>query len=328
KFNQIIIRYGNKHTSRLYFWLYHRKLRGKFDIIVESQNGVIPWFSRFFLKAPAVQLFHHIGMDYSNRQLYNSVFPYELPIPLAIIAYHLEPVILKLMLGVPVIAVSRSTKESLLELGYSNKDIVIIHSGFTTPSLDFRVEKRTNPSLIYLGRLSKLKRVEDCIVGFYFIKRKFKEAQLTIVGEGDKKYVDYLKSLVRKLELVSSVFFKGYVNDKEKLELLGQSHILLVSSYREGWGIVVIEANYTRTIAIGYDIPGLRDSIQNGRTGILVKNQSPKYLAKAVIQVFKEEERLTSMADAAEQFSLSLSWDRAARAYLMIMSFLLTKKRN
>lgn len=327
KFNQFIFRYGNKHTSRLYFWLFHRKFRGKFDIIVESQNGVIPWFSHFFLKIPAIQLFHHIGMDYSDRKLYSSVFPYELPKPLAIIAYHMEPLILKLNFGVPVIAVSESTKESLLELGYSNKDIVIIRSGFTKPFLDFKIEKRTDPNLIYLGRLSKLKRVEDCIVGFFFIRRKLKEAQLTIVGEGDTRYVDYLKSLVTKLELDSSVFFKGYINDKEKLELLAQSHILLVTSYREGWGIVVIEANYTRTIAIGYDVPGLRDSIQDGKTGLLVKNKSPKDLAKAVIQAFEKEERLISMADAAEQFSLSLSWDKTAKTYLIVLKFLLKKKR-
>jgi glycosyltransferase involved in cell wall biosynthesis len=52
---------------------------------------------------------------------------------------------------------------------------------------------------------------------------------------------------------------------------LSRAHIILVPAVREGWGLVVTEANAMGTPAIGYDdVPGLRDSIRHGETGITI----------------------------------------------------------
>jgi glycosyltransferase involved in cell wall biosynthesis len=70
-------------------------------------------------------------------------------------------------------------------------------------------------------------------------------------------------SMERRMRDIASpnVTFFGHVSDAERNNLISRSHVLLVTSIREGWGLVVTEAALLGTLAIGYNVPGLRDSV-------------------------------------------------------------------
>ena len=68
---------------------------------------------------------------------------------------------------------------------------------------------------------------------------------------------------------------------RELYERMARAHCLLVPSVREGWGLVVVEANAVGTPAVGYDIRGIRDSIRPGETGVLVTAGDPEALGQA-----------------------------------------------
>ena len=57
------------------------------------------------------------------------------------------------------------------------------------------------------------------------------------------------------------------------------SHLVLIPSIREGWGLIVTESNAMGTPVVAYDVNGLRDSVLDGRNGILVKGKDPESLA-------------------------------------------------
>lgn len=59
----------------------------------------------------------------------------------------------------------------------------------------------------------------------------------------------------------------GYVSDERKLELLSRSWALMFPSIREGWRIPVTEAGCVGTPSIVYDLPGIREVADYGRTG-------------------------------------------------------------
>src|SRR5256885_167117 len=82
-----------------------------------------------------------------------------------------------------------------------------------------------------------------------------------------------LRSLPQDAELL------GHVSRTELYERMARAHCLLVPSVREGWGLVVTEANAVGTPAVGYDVPGLRDSIHAGETGLLAEAGNPAALA-------------------------------------------------
>jgi glycosyltransferase involved in cell wall biosynthesis len=87
--------------------------------------------------------------------------------------------------------------------------------------------------------------------------------------------------------------------------------MLLMASVREGWGLVVTEANACGTPTVAYDVPGLRDAVRHERTGLLV-GPSPQHLAAGMIRLWKDPALYARLAADAFGWSRSFSFDRAA----------------
>ena len=101
-----------------------------------------------------------------------------------------------------------------------------------------------------------------------------------MIGDGP------LRTKIEDLNL-RSVTITGKISDVERNQLVSSSHVLLATSVREGWGMNVTEAAELGALTIGYDVPGLRDSISS-TNGILV-SPSPSELAEALINYFQSE---------------------------------------
>jgi glycosyltransferase involved in cell wall biosynthesis len=99
---------------------------------------------------------------------------------------------------------------------------------------------------------------------------------------------------------------------------MARAHCLLVPSVREGWGLVVIEANAVGTPAVGYDIPGLRDSIRTGRTGVLARAGDPDALAREAVKLVEDPHQYSAVRRAAIAWAQTFSWDATAAELLEI----------
>jgi glycosyltransferase involved in cell wall biosynthesis len=135
-------------------------------------------------------------------------------------------------------------------------------------------DKEDTLTFAFVGRLSSNKRPQDAIEAFKIVHRQFPEARLWVMGTGPME-----AKLCRRAP--EGVEFLGRVSDTEKLERLGRAHALLVTSVREGWGLVVTEAAAVGTLSVGYKVPGLCDSISasNG----LLSNPDPVSLAGVIV---------------------------------------------
>jgi glycosyltransferase involved in cell wall biosynthesis len=87
-----------------------------------------------------------------------------------------------------------------------------------------------------------------------------------------------------------------------------------MTSVREGWGLVVTEANALGTPAVVYDAPGLRDSTRDGETGLVCKENSPRALAQAIVALDAAPGMYARLRESAWGSAKSLSWDLTARA--------------
>jgi glycosyltransferase involved in cell wall biosynthesis len=85
--------------------------------------------------------------------------------------------------------------------------------------------------------------------------------------------------------LPDGVSLLGHVSYEERQSRLSQAQVLVATTVREGWGLNVSEAAAVGTPTIGYDSPGLRDSIP--MSGGLVVTVSPDALAQAIIDFFQ-----------------------------------------
>ena len=101
---------------------------------------------------------------------------------------------------------------------------------------------------------------------------------------------------------------------------MSRAHIILVPAVREGWGLIVTEANAMGTPAIGYDIHGLRDSIRNGGTGITIREKTPAAMAQQAVSLLRDSDRLYNYSKNALEFSRQFSWDNTTNLYENILN--------
>ncbi|MFH1432218.1 MAG: glycosyltransferase [archaeon] len=80
----------------------------------------------------------------------------------------------------------------------------------------------------------------------------------------------------------------------------------------------VREGAALRTPAISYDVPGLRDSVKDGKTGILCRN-NPDDMAKSATSLFNDKKRLKEYTLNALKDSKNHTWDRSAKEFLSVM---------
>lgn len=290
-----IIRQGNQITCRFHAFIYYLKNKN-FDIIIDEIN-TIPFFSVLYSKNKSIPLIHQLAKEYWFKE---TIFPFSL------IGYVLEPLWLKLYSKRPTLALSNSTKEDLIKLGF--KYIKTYNPGLDIkPQASFPQKKNI---VLFVGRLTRAKNPTDAIKAFFKIHRKLPNTKLIVIGKGNANYVNSLKELAQKLQLRSSVKFTGYISDESKINFYKEAKVVLIPSVREGWNLVATEANATGCIPIGYNVPGLRNSILDGKTGILAKVNSPDFLADAALNVLTSQNLYQKLASGGLSWSRKFSWNK------------------
>ena len=97
--------------------------------------------------------------------------------------------------------------------------------------------------LLFLGRIHPIKGIENLLLAISYSKEfSAEKCILVIAGDGDKEYCDYLNNIVESLNLGDQVRFLGRVDGVKKEQLLAEARLLVLPSFSENFGIVVIEA--------------------------------------------------------------------------------------
>lgn len=296
-----IVRAGRQWTVHWHaFKRYRGSLRGRFDVVIDEVN-TMPFFTPFWAGIPTFMLVF---------QLAREVWWYESPFPISAIGYALEPIYLLGYRQTPVFTISRSTERDLRALGFRGH-ITLIPVGIDTEGPARRAKTET-PTFLYVGRLAPSKRVGDILRAVAIFRRTAGTGTLWLVGTGAERYKRTLLELAHRLGIEDSVVFLGRVSVAEKYRLMAEATALLMTSVREGWGLVVTEANACGTPALVYDVPGLRDSVRNELTGLVVEPR-PDRLADAMIRINTDTSLYAALSDEGWRWSSTFSFDEAAR---------------
>jgi glycosyltransferase involved in cell wall biosynthesis len=305
-----IVRRGNILTVFLhapYFYLFSKQ---KFDLVIDEIHG-IPFFTPLFVRIPKIAFIHEVAGE---------IWDYMFPFPINKIGKIIEPLYFKLYGNVKFWTDANSTIDDLVVKGIKRKNCLAINCPINHKSLNSLPVKETIPTFIFVSRVVKMKGIEEVIRAFFYILRDLRDAQLWIVGDGDKEYVEELKETMRTYSISPKVKFFGRVDENKKFELLRRAHILLHASVKEGWGLVVIEAASQATPSVVYDVAGLRDSVKNGKTGVVLKENSAKEMAREASKLFKDQKTYTSFQKNALAWAESLTWDKATKQSLALLN--------
>jgi glycosyltransferase involved in cell wall biosynthesis len=297
-----VIREGNKYTVYRKAENYLKAYKQNYDFIFDEIN-TRPFFTPKFVRQKHVIAVIH--------QLAREFWFYETKFPLNFIGYYfLEKKWLSNYRNVTTVALSNSTKADLEELGF--KRVFTVPPGVSIAPLSSVKGKEASPTLVFMGRLKKAKLPDHAIRAFSIIKGEIPDAKMWIIGDG------YFRKKLQSIER-RDVTFYGKISNEKKYDLLSRAHIILVPAVREGWGLIVTEANAMGTPAIGYDVPGLRDSIRNGETGI-VTEKTPLAMANHAISLLRDSDRLSYYSKNALESSRQFTWDNTTNLYENILN--------
>jgi len=297
------------------FLWYLFKNKSSFDLIIDNFHG-LPFFTPLYIRRKKLAFIHEVTKDVWGLNPWPK--PFNL-IP-AFLGPLTEPYIFKVLYHkTPFLTVSESTRSDLLEWGISGSGVTVINNGVNTTHMSSKLPKERKKIIVFLGALAKDKGIEDAIESFSLISKNLPDiCQFWIIGKGKPDYEKDLRKKVQEAGMTDEVKFWGYVSEDKKFELLQKAHILVNPSKREGWGLVVIEGGVVGVPTVGYDVPGLRDSIIDGKTGILCK-ASPNKLAESVVSLIQNTDKYNFLSKEAALWSKKFSWEHSIEESLKLL---------
>lgn len=309
-----IIRKGGFYTLYLLAPLYYLvKLRGKYDIILDSENG-IPFFTPLFVKKPIIGLVHHVHQEIIIERL--GLAWYKKPI--AFVAKQLEskgmPHVYR---NIQMVTVSESSLNGMKKLGLGkNNEIQIVNPGVDLEKFT-QHDKHEDPTILYLGRIKPYKSIEVVIKAMEKIRAEHPNTKFKIAGHGE--HLPELEKLTKELDLVDNVEFLGHVDEEEKVELMAKAWVFVYPSLWEGWGISVIEANASGTPVVASNVPGLRDSVSNPHSGYLVKYGDVDEFVHRISLLIKDHELRARLSLESIEWAKNFTWDNSSKKMLNLI---------
>jgi glycosyltransferase involved in cell wall biosynthesis len=207
--------------------------------------------------------------------------------------------------------------EELCRFGFKLPKIVIVPNGVDTasdgdgkPSLSPDIMKIIRaPFLLFLGRINWKKGIDRLIPALSYVP----EIPLVIAGNDEENYTPELQRLAKTHGVSDRIYFAGPVHGDDKIDLLNHASALVLPSYSENFGIVVLEAMAAgRPVVITPDV-GLADTVRETGSGVVVKGD-PDVLAGGIRNLLSNPGLMQQMGEngkrvVKEQFT----WEAVAQ---------------
>lgn len=302
-----IIRRGKRNTFNYIvpsFYKRYFKNQG-YDIVIDDINK-IPFYTPLYVKEKILAISHH----FFGKSIFREV---NFISGLYVVAA--EKLVDYVYKKTPFAVVSQSTLDEFLHRGFNPMLFEIIPNAIEHEYFPMKVcEKNPFPTITYFGRLKKYKSIDHLLKAFKIVSTEFPQAQLYIIGAGD--FRENLEKLAAELGISNQTRFFGYVSDKDKVELMSKSHLVVNTSMKEGWGITNIEANACGTPVLSANVPGLKDSVKVGFSGDLYEYGNINQLAQKIAFFLKDSEYLNRLSKSSVDWARSFSWDSSATKML------------
>ena len=193
------------------------------------------------------------------------------------------------------LAVSNGVREVLLDGGIAPEHIRLVHDGIDLGKFDglrdagyLREEFAITPGTRVVGNIAALAPHKSQVDLLHAARRVCdgrSDVRFFIVGEGPLE--KRLKRLNAELGLEDRVVFTGFREDV--LELLSIFDVFVMSSYLEGLGTSILDAQAAGIPVVATRTGGIVDVVEDGRTGLLVAPRAPDELASAITRMLDDK---------------------------------------
>jgi glycosyltransferase involved in cell wall biosynthesis len=174
----------------------------------------------------------------------------------------------------------------------------------------------------FVGRIFRVKGVAELLSAWKDVSRRFSVSHLLVVGAVDSR-LPAPPEVVEQLQQDPRIHLTGYIRDMPPY--YAAMDVLVLPSFYEGLGYVLLEASAMELPVVGTKIPGIVDAVCDGVTGTLIDPGDVTALARAIITYLKDPE-LRRMHGAAgrkyvsDKFSQEQVWDALYQEYERLLA--------
>ena len=265
----------------------------KIDLVVDAIHG-LPLFSPLYARCRKVLWVCEVA-----GTIWDKMYPF----PINKIGKLLEKFVYLIYQHSDIWAISESTKNDVLKIN-PHLQVKILPLGIDINKLT-PVKKFNFPSALFVARLVKMKGIESALKAAKDICKKLPKFKLFVVGDGDSGYVQELRDYVNSNHLQTNVEFLGKISDQDRNNLYSKCHFLIHPSFKEGFGLTVLEAAASGTPTIARQGSSIDELIENGKNGLLFTTETQ--ISEHFIKYF-DNVKYQKLARNAFEMSQKYDW--------------------
>lgn len=172
----------------------------------------------------------------------------------------------------------------------------------------------TGPVLLFAGRIQPLKGLDVAVAAACLVGRRLAETQLVVVGgpSGPQGEEELAKARAAAQADEMNAEFRPAQPHAALADYYRAADLLLFPSRSESFGLVAAEAQACGLPVIASAVGGIRYTVRDGHSGILVDSWEPADYADAVVDVLGDPERRDALGQGALRVAAQFSWEATA----------------
>jgi len=213
--------------------------------------------------------------------------------------------------------------DNLVFFGVDKKKIYLVYPRCDDKIFNINAANRFKPkiflenskNIIYLGNLTTGKGVDVLIKAFALLSNETESIRLIICGEGEQK--QYLTQLVTEMKLNNKIYFTGKIAYEHVPSYIYHSDILVLPSFHEGFGRVIIEAMALDTVVIASRVNGIKHLISDTNDGLLFEAGNEIDLGDKIMKLIGSKSLYMKLKEnAQDKYTKFYSYKKSITDYI------------
>lgn len=202
-------------------------------------------------------------------------------------------------------------KSQLVHLGIRENKIKVGSNGINIKLIDEIPENAKYYDACFAARLRPSKGIYD-LLNIWEVVCKNKDANLVIVGHGEKTIIDELNQQIKQKGLLGKVELIGFRKSKDLYKIMKQSKLFLYLDNENGWGIAVAEAMCSKCVVVAYDLQVYREVFGDGILYVPLRNISK--FGETITELLSNEDLVKKLGEQSRTIICKYDWDKIAFA--------------
>jgi glycosyltransferase involved in cell wall biosynthesis len=227
-----------------------------------------------------------------------------------------------------LVSVSNALKIEAETIGQAKKEIAVVHNGCDSGTFinnegdgnAIRMKMGISAQdkvIIFVGGISKGKGVYELVEAFINLSQKYQHLQLILVGSGQESAT--INSIVSSIGLANRIHMTGSLHHDEISQWLSAADIFVFPSHNEGLPNAVLEAMACGLPVVATRVGGIPEAIEDGQSGILIKEKDADSLIRAIDRLLGNEELAKQMGrNGRNMVEQNFSWEKNAEQMIRI----------